>query len=162
MFEPVAQRYNGPELEARILEFWRKERVFERIIEEGADRPHFVFYEGPPTANGKPGIHHVLARTFKDLYPRFKTMRGYHCPRKAGWDTHGNGFRDTPNLCGERVNRHAMGIVHDRDFQAIRRLCRNAEVHGPVPYQDVARLVVRRIALREVVQRPNQGKAEKR
>ncbi|MGD8324085.1 MAG: class I tRNA ligase family protein, partial [Gammaproteobacteria bacterium] len=89
MFAPVAQRYDGPALEAEMLEFWQKERVFERIIDEGADRPHYVFYEGPPTANGRPGIHHVLARTFKDLYPRYKTMRGFHCPRKAGWDTHG-------------------------------------------------------------------------
>ena len=89
MFAPVAQRYDGPALEAEILEFWRKERIFERIIEEGANRPRYVFYEGPPTANGRPGIHHVLARTFKDLFPRYKTMQGYHCPRKAGWDTHG-------------------------------------------------------------------------
>ncbi|HET7131316.1 MAG TPA: isoleucine--tRNA ligase, partial [Gammaproteobacteria bacterium] len=63
--------------------------MFGRIMAEGAARPKFVFYEGPPTANGRPGIHHVLARTFKDLYPRYKTMRGFHCPRKAGWDTHG-------------------------------------------------------------------------
>jgi isoleucyl-tRNA synthetase len=89
MFEPVAARYDGPELEKAILEFWRRENVFGRIMAEGAARPEFVFYEGPPTANGRPGIHHVLARTFKDLYPRYKTMRGFHCPRKAGWDTHG-------------------------------------------------------------------------
>ena len=89
MFEPVAARYDGPELEKGIVEFWRRENVFGRIMAEGAARPKFVFYEGPPTANGRPGIHHVLARTFKDLYPRYKTMRGFHCPRKAGWDTHG-------------------------------------------------------------------------
>jgi len=89
MFEPVAARYDGPELEKGILEFWRRENVFGRIMAEGEARPKFVFYEGPPTANGRPGIHHVLARTFKDLYPRYKTMRGFHCPRKAGWDTHG-------------------------------------------------------------------------
>jgi len=89
MLEPVAARYDGPELEKEILEFWRREDVFARIMAEGASRPKFVFYEGPPTANGRPGIHHVLARTFKDLYPRYKTMRGFHCPRKAGWDTHG-------------------------------------------------------------------------
>jgi isoleucyl-tRNA synthetase len=89
MFEPVGARYDGPELEKDILEFWRRENVFGRIMAEGAARPKFVFYEGPPTANGRPGIHHVLARTFKDLYPRYKTMRGFHCPRKAGWDTHG-------------------------------------------------------------------------
>jgi isoleucyl-tRNA synthetase len=89
MFEPVAARYDGPRLEKEMLELWRKEKVFERVLEEGRDRKRFVFYEGPPTANGRPGIHHVLARTFKDLFPRYKTMRGYHCPRKAGWDTHG-------------------------------------------------------------------------
>jgi isoleucyl-tRNA synthetase len=89
MFEPVAARYVGPELEKGVLELWRRENVFGRIMAEGPSRPKFVFYEGPPTANGRPGIHHVLARTFKDLYPRYKTMRGFHCPRKAGWDTHG-------------------------------------------------------------------------
>jgi isoleucyl-tRNA synthetase len=89
MFKPVEPRYDGPDLEQKVLDFWQSERVFERIIEQGKDRKLFVFYEGPPTANGRPGIHHVLARTFKDLYPRYKTMRGFHCPRKAGWDTHG-------------------------------------------------------------------------
>ena len=89
MFEPVGARYDGPEIEKRILDFWRRENVFGRLMAEGAARPQFVFYEGPPTANGRPGIHHVLARTFKDLFPRYKTMRGFHCPRKAGWDTHG-------------------------------------------------------------------------
>jgi isoleucyl-tRNA synthetase len=89
MFELVGARYDGPDLEKQILELWRREDTFGRIMAEGASRPKFVFYEGPPTANGRPGIHHVLARTFKDLYPRYKTMRGFHCPRKAGWDTHG-------------------------------------------------------------------------
>ncbi len=89
MFEPVGARYDGPELERGILELWRRENVFGQVMASGRSRPKFVFYEGPPTANGKPGIHHVLARTFKDLYPRYKTMRGFHCPRKAGWDTHG-------------------------------------------------------------------------
>ncbi|HEX5418781.1 MAG TPA: isoleucine--tRNA ligase [Gammaproteobacteria bacterium] len=89
MFEPVAPRYDGPALEKAILELWRREDVFKRVLADGEGRERFVFYEGPPTANGRPGIHHVLARTFKDLYPRFKTMQGYHCPRKAGWDTHG-------------------------------------------------------------------------
>ncbi|HEU4619675.1 MAG TPA: isoleucine--tRNA ligase [Gammaproteobacteria bacterium] len=89
MFEPVPPRYDGPALEKTILELWRREDVFNRVLAEGEGRKRFVFYEGPPTANGRPGIHHVLARTFKDLYPRFKTMQGYHCPRKAGWDTHG-------------------------------------------------------------------------
>ncbi len=89
MFEPVAPRYDGPAVEKEVLEFWEREQIFRRVLDAGQDRPRFVFYEGPPTANGRPGIHHVLARTFKDLYPRYKTMRGFHVPRKAGWDTHG-------------------------------------------------------------------------
>jgi isoleucyl-tRNA synthetase len=89
MFSEVASRYDGPTIERSILEFWRRENVFAAVLAQGRGKPQFVFYEGPPTANGRPGIHHVLARTFKDLFPRYKTMRGYHCERKAGWDTHG-------------------------------------------------------------------------
>src|SRR5579864_1422333 len=75
--------------EASVLEFWRERRVFERSLERTKDGPRYSFYEGPPTANGRPGVHHVLARAFKDLYPRFWTMRGHFVRRKAGWDTHG-------------------------------------------------------------------------
>jgi isoleucyl-tRNA synthetase len=78
-----------PDLEARILEFWREKQIFRRSVEERPEGRLFVFYEGPPTANARPGIHHVLSRVFKDLIPRYKTMRGYRVPRKAGWDTHG-------------------------------------------------------------------------
>ncbi|MBI4082480.1 MAG: isoleucine--tRNA ligase [Candidatus Lambdaproteobacteria bacterium] len=88
-FREVGGRYDGPRLEGRVLEFWREQQVFRRTLEQTEGRPVYTFYEGPPTANGRPGIHHVLARTFKDIYPRYKTMRGYHVPRKAGWDTHG-------------------------------------------------------------------------
>ncbi|MEM8683243.1 MAG: isoleucine--tRNA ligase [Pseudomonadota bacterium] len=88
-FKEVEGRYNGPALEEEVLAFWRDQDVFEKSLKQTADGPRFSFNEGPPTANGKPGIHHVLARTFKDVFPRYKTMRGYHVPRKAGWDTHG-------------------------------------------------------------------------
>ena len=89
MFDEVSGRYDGPRLETSILEFWRQHEVFEKTLAMSEGRPLFTFGEGPPTANGRPGIHHVLARTFKDVYPRYRTMRGYHVPRKAGWDTHG-------------------------------------------------------------------------
>jgi len=89
LFKEVLGRYNGPALEEEVLEFWREHDVFQKTIEATKDGPQFSFNEGPPTANGKPGIHHVLARSFKDIFPRYKTMRGYHVPRKAGWDTHG-------------------------------------------------------------------------
>ncbi len=88
-FSPVSSRYAGPQLETHILDFWRENEIFSRTLNASQGRPLFTFNEGPPTANGKPGIHHVLARAFKDIYPRYKTMRGFHAPRKAGWDTHG-------------------------------------------------------------------------
>jgi len=88
-FAPVDSRYDGPALEKEVLEFWQSCAVFEQTVALSRGRPRFSFNEGPPTANGKPGIHHVLARAFKDIYPRFKTMRGYYAPRKGGWDTHG-------------------------------------------------------------------------
>ncbi len=88
-FKAVSGRYDGPALENEVLEFWRERKVFEQTLKQSSGGPLYTWNEGPPTANGKPGIHHVLARSFKDLYPRYKTMRGYHVPRKAGWDTHG-------------------------------------------------------------------------
>jgi isoleucyl-tRNA synthetase len=78
-----------PALERAVLERWTRDRVFERSLEQTADGEPWVFYEGPPTANGKPGTHHVEARVFKDLFPRFRTMQGRSVPRKAGWDCHG-------------------------------------------------------------------------
>ncbi|KKW01846.1 MAG: hypothetical protein A2898_05635 [Candidatus Kerfeldbacteria bacterium RIFCSPLOWO2_01_FULL_48_11] len=80
---------NFPKLEEEVLAFWEKEKVFEKTLEQTKKGKKFVFFEGPPTANGKPGIHHVLARAFKDVVLRYKTMRGYYVERKAGWDTHG-------------------------------------------------------------------------
>ena len=75
--------------EEAILALWARERIFEKSLAKKSPRGDFVFYEGPPTANGKPGIHHLEARAFKDAIPRYKTMRGYHVRRRAGWDTHG-------------------------------------------------------------------------
>ncbi|GAB4329745.1 MAG: isoleucine--tRNA ligase [Dehalococcoidia bacterium] len=89
MFKTVDPKVHFPSLEERILEFWKTNGIFRRSIDERPADNLFVFYEGPPTANARPGIHHVLARVFKDLIPRYKTMRGYRVPRKAGWDTHG-------------------------------------------------------------------------
>ena len=70
-----------------ILEMWREKNVFWRSVEEREGCPQFVFFEGPPSANGHPGIHHVLARTIKDTFNRYKTMKGFQVKRKAGWDT---------------------------------------------------------------------------
>ncbi|HEX8754157.1 MAG TPA: isoleucine--tRNA ligase [Solirubrobacterales bacterium] len=88
-FEPVDPKQSFPELEERVLARWREEDLFRRSLENRAGAEVWSFYEGPPTANGRPGSHHVLARVFKDVYPRYKTMCGYRVPRKAGWDCHG-------------------------------------------------------------------------
>ncbi len=88
-FHPVDPKQSFPELEERILDRWRERDVFHRSFANREGAPLWSFYEGPPTANGRPGSHHVLARVFKDIYPRFKTMSGHQVPRKAGWDCHG-------------------------------------------------------------------------
>jgi len=80
---------NLPETELKILKLWSKKKVFEKSLKLRKGKKRFVFFEGPPTANGQPGIHHVEARAFKDVLPRYKTMRGFFVDRKAGWDTHG-------------------------------------------------------------------------
>lgn len=83
------KQFSLPELEEKVLNFWRVNKIFEKSLERTKRGKEYVFYEGPPTANGRPGIHHVLARVFKDIILRYKTMRGFHVPRKGGWDTHG-------------------------------------------------------------------------
>ncbi len=89
MFKQISDKVNLPDLEREVLDYWQQHGVFERSIEARQGAPDFTFYEGPPTANGKPGIHHVFARTIKDLVCRYRTMRGFQVHRKAGWDTHG-------------------------------------------------------------------------
>ena len=89
MFKQLTDKINYPQLELEVLKFWKENKIFEKSISTRAGKPGFTFYEGPPTANGMPGIHHVMSRTLKDLVCRYKTMRGYQVHRKAGWDTHG-------------------------------------------------------------------------
>jgi isoleucyl-tRNA synthetase len=89
MFKPVDSRQSFPKLEEEVLEFWKQHDTFKKSVEQRPEDNVYVFYEGPPTANARPGVHHVLPRAFKDLFPRYKTMRGYRVPRKGGWDTHG-------------------------------------------------------------------------
>ena len=88
-FDPVSNKIVFPELESEILDYWKTNSTFKKSIEIRKNSPIFSFYEGPPTANGTPGVHHVLSRVFKDIVPRFKTMQGFNVPRKGGWDTHG-------------------------------------------------------------------------
>ncbi|MGP3988476.1 isoleucine--tRNA ligase [Streptomyces sp. 3N207] len=126
-YNQVPAQVDLPALERAVLDFWRESKVFARSLEMSEGRPEWVFYEGPPTANGMPGAHHIEARVFKDVFPRFRTMRGYHVARKAGWDCHGlpvelavekelgfNGKQDIEDYgiaefnakCRESVTRH--------------------------------------------------------
>jgi isoleucyl-tRNA synthetase len=89
VFRPVDPGQSFPELEEVVLARWRERDVFHESVRRREGAPRFVFYEGPPTANGRPGSHHVLARVFKDVFPRYKTMQGHQVHRKAGWDCHG-------------------------------------------------------------------------
>jgi isoleucyl-tRNA synthetase len=97
------------EREESILKFWQDKNIFAKTLEKKSPNGEYVFYEGPPTANGKPGIHHVEARSFKDVMPRYKTMRGYHVSRKAGWDTHG--------LPVELQVEKALGFTSKKDIE---------------------------------------------
>ncbi len=123
IYKPVSPQVSFPKLEAEILSFWKENVIFQKSVELRRGAEEFVFYEGPPTANGKPGSHHVLSRIFKDIFPRFKTMKGFHVPRKAGWDTHG--------LPVELEVERQLGISGKRDIEKIgiakfNRLCRES------------------------------------
>ena len=88
-YRPVPPQVDLPALEHEVLDYWRENETFAKSLDRVGDRPRWTFYEGPPTANGRPGTHHVEARVFKDVFPRFKTMQGFLVERKAGWDCHG-------------------------------------------------------------------------
>ncbi len=99
-----------PAFEHEVLRRWRDGKIFERSLDQTADGPAWIFYEGPPTANGMPGVHHIEARVLKDAFPRFKTMQGFHVPRRAGWDCHG--------LPVEVAVEKELGLTSKRDIEA--------------------------------------------
>ncbi len=107
---PEVEPLDLPAVDRWVLELWRERKVFERSLDQRADGRPFVFYEGPPTANGRPGVHHVEARVVKDLFPRFKTMRGYRVDRKGGWDCHG--------LPVELEVEKELGLATKQDIEA--------------------------------------------
>ena len=122
-FSPVDPRQSFPDMEAKVAAGWKEGRVFERSLEQREGAEVWSFYEGPPTANGRPGSHHVLSRVFKDIYPRYRSMRGYRVPRKAGWDCHG--------LPVELEVEKQLGISSKREIEELgieefNRLCRES------------------------------------
>ncbi|MCC8242761.1 isoleucine--tRNA ligase [Saccharothrix luteola] len=133
-YTPLPSRVDLPAVDHEVLELWRERDIFARSVEQRASSPEWVFYEGPPTANGRPGAHHVEARVFKDLFPRFRTMKGYHVPRRAGWDCHGlpveiavekelglSGKQDIERIGVEEFNARCRESVqrHVGDFEAM-------------------------------------------
>ncbi|MFI5907246.1 isoleucine--tRNA ligase [Dactylosporangium sp. NPDC051541] len=110
MYRPIPGQVDLPGLDHEVLDFWRANDVFARSLERSAGRPEWVFYEGPPTANGMPGAHHIEARVFKDLFPRYRTMKGFHVARKAGWDCHG--------LPVELAVEKELGFTGKQDIEA--------------------------------------------
>jgi isoleucyl-tRNA synthetase len=109
-FEPLPAQVDLPALEREVLARWQDAGIFERSLKQTEGGQRWTFYEGPPTANGMPGVHHVEARTFKDLFPRFKTMQGFHVSRKGGWDCHG--------LPVEVAVEKELGLTGKRDIEA--------------------------------------------
>jgi isoleucyl-tRNA synthetase len=109
MFKAVNPKVDIQKLEKEQLDYWRLNRIFERSMEEREGNTPYVTYEGPPTVNGNPGVHHVLARAFKDIFPRYKTMQGYYALRKGGWDTHG--------LPVELAIERELGFTHKRQIE---------------------------------------------
>jgi len=109
-YRQVPAQVDLPALEHAVLDFWREQKIFAKSLEQSEGRPEWVFYEGPPTANGMPGAHHIEARVFKDVFPRFRTMRGYHVARKAGWDCHG--------LPVELAVEKELGFTGKKDIEA--------------------------------------------
>ncbi len=110
MYRPVPPQVDLPALDHAVLELWRERDIFARSLTATEGRPLWVFNEGPPTANGMPGTHHVEARVFKDVFPRYRTMKGYHVPRKAGWDCHG--------LPVELAVEKELGFAGKKDIEA--------------------------------------------
>jgi len=120
-FDAVPSDVRFPDLEREVLAFWREADVFRRSLEKPAPRGPWVFYEGPPTANGKPGVHHVISRAFKDLFPRFKTMQGHRVTRKGGWDTHG---LPVEIAIEQRLGFKSKQEVEDYGIERFNALCR--------------------------------------
>ncbi len=142
MFEPVSPQVSFPTLDQKWLSYWDEAAIFEKTLRGREDAPPFVFFEGPPTANGMPHPGHVLTRVIKDLFLRYRTMCGYAVPRRAGWDTHG--------LPVEVEVEKALGIsgraaIEEYGVEAFSKLC----IDSVFRYIDEWRKMTRRIGVQE-------------
>ena len=120
---PSVNRLSLPDVEEDTLDWWAEHNVFERTIAEREGAPAYTFYEGPPTANGRPGIHHVMARSIKDIFCRYKTMQGFQVARKAGWDTHG---LPVEIEIEKRLDLQSRADIEEYGIEAYNAACRDS------------------------------------
>jgi len=137
-FDPLKQDFSLPKAEESVLRFWDEQEIFKKANELAKDRPHFVFYEGPPTANGAPGIHHVISRTVKDLVCRYKYMRGFRVDRKGGWDTHGLPVEIEVE---KRLNLHNKHEVVEYGVAEFNQKCRESVFTYLEQWNDITRRI---------------------
>ncbi len=123
MFKPVSPNLNVTQMEEAILRMWKIRHIFEKSEEQRRGNPEYVFYEGPPTANGIPGVHHVLARAFKDIFPRYQSMLGKHVIRRGGWDTHGLPVEIEVE---KRLGFDSKSQIEEYGIGAFNKLCRQS------------------------------------
>ena len=130
MFKQVDPRPDFPKQEEQVLKFWEKNNIFEKSLKKNFGKERFVFFEGPPTANGRPGLHHVEARSFKDVVLRYQTMKGKYAPRRAGWDTHGLpveiGVEKSLGISGKKQIENLVKGDKRASIEKFNKLCRES------------------------------------
>jgi len=136
MFKPVPAQFDFPASEREVLAFWESENIYEKSLKQREGCPSFVFYEGPPTANGLPHPGHCLTRIIKDVFPRYRTMRGYYCHRKAGWDTHG--LPVEAEVCKE-LGIHTKAEIERYGIEQFVRLCRDSVFRYTREWEELTR-----------------------
>ncbi|NLU19730.1 MAG: isoleucine--tRNA ligase [Phycisphaerae bacterium] len=136
MFKEVPAQFDFPAAEREILRFWEENRIFEKSLKQREGAPIFVFYEGPPTANGLPHPGHCLTRTIKDVFPRYKTMTGFYCPRKGGWDTHG--LPVETEVCKE-LGIHTKQDIEKYGVEKFIHLCQQSVFRYMKEWEDLTR-----------------------
>ncbi|MEA2015684.1 MAG: isoleucine--tRNA ligase [Actinomycetota bacterium] len=138
MFKKVDSNVDLVKLEEKILKFWDKNNIFKKTLEKNKGKERFVFYEGPPTANGAPGVHHILSRVYKDIFPRYKTMKGYDVPRKAGWDTHG---LPVELEVEKELNINSKKEIEEIGIEKFNKMCRQSVMKYEEEWQKLTRRI---------------------
>lgn len=133
MYKKVSSDMNFVDREKETVKFWKENEIFEKSIEERKDDPTYTFYDGPPTANGKPHIGHVLTRVIKDMIPRYQTMKGHKIIRKAGWDTHGLPVElEVEKMLGLDGKNRSKNTVWNHSSRNVKKAFGNTKVCGKI------------------------------